>query len=359
MQKNNIVLRYGKILIISLPIFLFMLFVLLMPDTSSNAIKYGLTVCGEIVIPSIFPFAFLCILIYTTNISKLLEFIINKTPLKKMVINSSVGVVIIMSLIGGYPIGSKLISMLYKEDVINNELANILLMFCINPGPAFVIIAVGNGMLRSYKAGVILFIASTMSCIILGIILLSRNKSSAKQTVRRYDLFTEGIIKSISESTSAVINICSFVVIFSCIGSAIKVILPERISTIILSFLEVTNGCLYSSKSSIYYLAFIIAFSGFAVHFQVFALSGRIKINYLSFYIGRISHSILTVLLTYIIEKIFPVTINTSTTGNIKKVLEISATSVCSLCLICLSFVIMCYWVLSLKEIEEQKKNAR
>lgn len=358
MQQKNTILKYSKIIIISIPVLLFMLFILLMPDASGDSIKYGLTVCGEIIIPSIFPFAFLCILIYSTKISKIIEFLFDKL-LKKAKINSSVGLVMIMSLIGGYPIGSKLISLLYKEKIIDEKSANTLLMFCVNPGPAFVIIAVGNGMLRSYKAGVILFISSTLSSIIIGIISLNKFQPSTKSNIRKYEYFTEGIIKSISEATSTVINVCGFIIIFSCIGTAIKYLLPEKISIIVLSFLEVTNGCLYSSKNSILFLAFIIAFSGLAVHFQVFSLSGNIKINYLKFYIGRISHGFLTVILTYIFEKIFPITINTSSFGEIKKTLEISATSICSLCLMCLSFIIMCYWILSLKEIEHQKKNAR
>ena len=334
-----------------------MMFILLMPNISSEAIKYGLTVCGEIVIPSIFPFAFLSILIFTTKISKLIEYLF-KSPLKRLNIESNIGLVIFMSLIGGYPIGSKLISMLHKENIIDSKSANLLLMFCINPGPAFVIIAVGNGMLLSYKAGVILFVATTLSSIILGIIILSKHKITAKTSIRKYDCFPDGIIKSISEATSSVINICAYVLIFSCIGAAVKSILPNNISSIILSFLEVTNGCLILSKNSIYLLAFIIAFSGLAVHFQVFSLSGNIKINYLYFYIGRFAHSFLTMSLTFILEKIFPISINSAAFGEIKKSLEISATSVCSLCLISLSFVIMCYWLLSLKEIEHQK-NAR
>lgn len=356
MQYIKTLIRNKKIIILSVPIFTFMFYILTSPNESASAVKFGLTVCGEIVIPSIFPFTFLCILIYSTNISKIIEYILS--PLKKIGLNSTIGLVIIMSMIGGYPIGSKLISILKKEEIIDDKTANKMLMFCINPGPAFVIIAVGSGMLRSHKAGVILFASTTLSSIVIGIIILSVFNVNSNLLKRKHIAFSEGVVKSISEATSTVINICSFVIIFTCIGSAIKYILPDNISNCFISLLEVTNGCLYLSKYSIYFVAFIISFSGLAVHFQVFSICRHIKINYSLFYLCRIIHSILTVFITYVLEKIFPIYIDTSSFGEIKKTLEISATSVCSLCLICLSFIIMCYWMLSLKEIETQKKNA-
>ena len=323
----------SKLIIFSIAALSFMSFIILMPKESANAVKFGLTVCGEIVVPSLFPFAFICIFIYSSNISKIFNKILNK-PMQLLNLTGDIGTVIFMSLIGGYPVGSKMISKLYEDEIIDIRTANILLMFCVNPGPAFVIVAVGNGMLRDYKAGVILF----ASCIIASVVLL--------------------IILCLFLKPKSTVQICSFVVIFSCIGCAIKTSMPNGISTIFISLLEVTNGCLYSSKISIYLIAFILSFAGIAVHFQIFSFCGKMKIDYALFYIGRIIHGLITVVIVFILEKIFPITKNVAAYGEIKNSLEISATSVCSLCLVCTSFVIMCYWILSLKEIDE-KKNAR
>lgn len=354
---NKITLNKSKIIFMAVAVFLFMLFILLMPEKSSNAVRFGLTVCGEIIIPSLFPFAFLCILIYSTNISKILDRILN-LPMRLLGFNGNIGSVIIMSLIGGYPVGSKLIAMLYNDKIINSKTANILLMFCVSPGPAFVIVAVGNGMLRNSTAGFLIFASCIISSIVSMIVISMILRPKCALITRARMPFSEGIIKSISDASASTIQICSFVVIFSCIGAAVKEFLPSNISTILTSVLEVTNGCLFSSKISLYLVAFIISFAGIAVHFQIFSFCGKLKIDYTLFYIGRIIHSVFTVSILFLLEKIFPVTTHVGSFGDIKKTLEISATSVCSLCLICMSFVIMCYWILSLKEIEE-KKSAR
>lgn len=354
---NKAILNRGKIIVLSITVFIFMLFILLVPQKSVSAVKFGLTVCGEIVIPSIFPFAFLCILIYSTDISKIFDKVLAK-PMRLLGLTGGIGSVIIMSLIGGYPVGSKMISLMYNDGIIDNKTANILLMFCISPGPAFVIVAVGSGMLRSLSAGVLIFSSCILSSLISIVIICLIMKPRCNDFKRIRAPFSEGIIKSISEATASTIQICSFVVIFSCIGAAIKTFLPANISSILISVLEVTNGCLFTSKISIYLVAFIISFSGIAVHFQIFSFCGKLKIDYALFYIGRLLHSFITVFIMYLLEKIFPITIDVGSFGEIKKTLEISATSICSLCLICMSFVIMCYWILSLKEIEE-KKNAR
>lgn len=347
----------SKLIIFSIAALSFMSFIILMPKESANAVKFGLTVCGEIVVPSLFPFAFICIFIYSSNISKIFNKILNK-PMQLLNLTGDIGTVIFMSLIGGYPVGSKMISKLYEDEIIDIRTANILLMFCVNPGPAFVIVAVGNGMLRDYKAGVILFASCIIASVVLLIILCLFLKPKSTVFKKKSLPLPDAMIKSISEASASTIQICSFVVIFSCIGCAIKTSMPNGISTIFISLLEVTNGCLYSSKISIYLIAFILSFAGIAVHFQIFSFCGKMKIDYALFYIGRIIHGLITVVIVFILEKIFPITKNVAAYGEIKNSLEISATSVCSLCLVCTSFVIMCYWILSLKEIDE-KKNAR
>ena len=155
------ILRKSQTYIIALPVFLFMIFVLFSPNVAKKSIEYGLIMCGEIVIPSIFPFTCVAIFIFSTKICRIFDYIL-KYPMKLLGLNGCIGSVLLMSLIGGYPVGGKLISKLYEEGAIDQKTANTLLTFCVNSGPTFVIVAVGCGMLKSYKAGYIIFISKML-----------------------------------------------------------------------------------------------------------------------------------------------------------------------------------------------------
>lgn len=353
MKLYKKIISRGKIYTVIIPVCIFMLYILLFADSASRSIRYGLTVCGEIVIPALFPFTCISLFIYSSDISKIFNKIFDR-PMKLLGLNGSIGTIILMSFIGGYPVGGKLISKLYNDGIIDDRTANLLLMFCVNPGPSFVIVAVGCGMLKSYKAGIIIFSCSILSSIIMCIVLSLTVKHSVKEFNNERLNYTDAIVKSISDTTSSILAICGYVVFFCSVSAAVDSLLSKEVSSIIMVLTEVTNGCMQISRHGITACSFAVAFAGLAVHFQIFAFNRKAAINHKQFYLGRIIHSVSTAFLTFTVEKIFPITTEVGNFGTVNKVFTASGTSVCSLALICMSFIMMCYWYLLIKD----KKNA-
>ncbi len=64
-----------------------------------------------------------------------------------------------MSVMSGYPMGAKIIGDMRRRGEISLQKAKILFSFCSTSGPAFIMGAVGAGMLGSEKAGIIIAIS--------------------------------------------------------------------------------------------------------------------------------------------------------------------------------------------------------
>ena len=71
--------------------------------------------------------------------------------------------------------GAKLICEQYNKKYISSIEAEKMLSFCSVSGPMFMIGTVGFSMFNSYKAGVVIFVANIIACLINGLIF--KNKS--------------------------------------------------------------------------------------------------------------------------------------------------------------------------------------
>lgn len=268
------------------------------PEICAKSAVSGLVLCGRVIIPSLFPFTF-CVL-----------FILKSGILQKLKIPETYGV-FLLSLIGGYPLGAKMIS----ESHIERKNASQMLNFCVNAGPAFIILAVGNGVFSSQKIGVLLFVSHIIPSVILAIIFKkSLIPQETKAPVKAIN-FIDNFVLSTYETSNTLINISSFVILFSVFVSFINHFsqnLPffKPLGMI----LEVTNGI--NQTRNIYIISLLLGLGGICIWCQVFSLSKGIKINYIKFVLCRIFHSITSCGLTYALIKLFKISLPSLSNGN-------------------------------------------
>ncbi len=311
-------MRYRKICgtFSGISILIMILLLIILPDIGRNGVITALDVCARIVIPSLFPFAFCVLFIMKSGILEYLK-ILEPFTLRVFGQTGAEFAVFLLSLIGGYPVGGRLIKELCDTNSTDRKRAEILLCYCVNCGPAFAVIAVGSGILGSITVGYIFLGCSILSSLImaaLGSVLLKKQKTvpyrKDKQTVNFADVFVE----SASAASASVFSICVFVIIFSVITSYLlhfSANVPLLKYTI--CFLEVTSGILQTKN--IYLISFLLGFSGICVWMQIMAGLGDIKANFLAFAVSRIVHGGLSALFTYVAVKIFKPTLPTMTNG--------------------------------------------
>ncbi len=313
------------------------------PEVCRDGAFSGILICGKIIIPSLFPFT-MCVLFITRSgiLSKLKS--LNHITNMLLGLNSNETGLMILSFLGGYPVGAKLLSNAVQRGEMSSKRAGVMLMFCINAGPAFIVIAVGSGILHSKKLGYILLLCHILGSVVLcfiSAIRLKKEKSFESGFVTPTVNAADNFVLSAAEASASVMGICSFVILFSVINSYVKYfssIFPQL--KIIALVLEVTNAV--TMTNNLYIITFLLGFSGVCVWCQILSVSGEIKINYIEFIICRILHGLISSFFLYIILKVFKVSVETVALGENFKIEYIYSTPVLSvsMLLMCIVFAI-------------------
>ena len=273
---------------------------ILKPHICKNGVMMGILLCGRVIIPSLLPFTACLLFIMNSN---------SLSDLKASHPKLGIFLVILLSFTGGYPIGAKLLNSAVKDDYISPQNAGKMLCFCVNAGPAFIISAVGGLVLNSKKLGLILALAHIFSGFLLMLLSLKDIKTPGKRKKFSRLNLADNFVKSVADASSAVISICSFVILFSAVNAYINHFSQSfgLIKNLGL-FLEVTNAV--SQTKNIYLIAFLLGFGGISVWCQVISVSKGVKFEFLRFLIFRILHGLLSVVLVKLILKLFPLEIS-------------------------------------------------
>ena len=270
------------------------------PQICRNAAITGILLCGRVIIPSLFVFTVCILFIMKILTAEKNDYLSEKERF----------FIILFSMIGGYPVGAKLINNAVTEHKLTPKEGGRMLNFCINAGPAFIIGAVGTGIIGSKKLGYILFVSHIISSIIMGLFFKEKKKISIKKSSKNTTdlILTDCFVNSVSEASAMIIGICGYVILFSVIGAYFGYLSKTAAFFKYFSlFLEVTNGV--SQKENIYLISFLLGFSGLCIWFQILSAGKNIKINPIVFILFRIIHGILSSFITFILIKIFKITV--------------------------------------------------
>ncbi|MBR4072899.1 MAG: hypothetical protein IKK24_03045 [Clostridia bacterium] len=302
----KVITPFPIILIIS-----FMAFMLIFPDICKSAAIKGLLLCSNVIIPTLFPFTFCVIFIINSSVEKYIYPI--KTVIKKIFRQSPQEfAIMILSFIGGYPVGAKLISRLDNK---SNKKAQLMLCYCVNAGPGFIVMAIGQGIMRSKEIGYILLVAHIIPPLIMALILrFFTPKSDFSNAPQEKVSISDNIVISASDSASAVMAVCGYVILFSAINSFLDYCtLKLPFIKYITPFLEVTSAV--AQTKNVYLIAFLTGFGGICVWCQVKGMAKGIRFNFLYFAAARIFHGFCSLAITRLLLKFFKITIPTISNG--------------------------------------------
>ena len=307
-----VVVKFKKNFFKIVLVLLSFVFMFKFPFAVTDGVTEGLQICFYIVVPSLFPFMVLSIYITKSNIFEFTYKFL--APVSKFLFRQPANTVpvIIMSMVGGFPVGIKMINNLFNEGMITEKQAQRLCLFCMNGGPAFIITAVGINMLGSMRAGVIMFTSLCISSFILGIFtrFLGDKSEIHIQSETRSDLCS--LSSAVWDALQSTLGICGWIVIFSAITNCLKICIKNESAFIgISSFLEVTKGCVaLTGKMPIPVITAIIGFSGICIHCQVLSCLKDCKVKYSHFFVCRVLNGAIASFISYLLLLVFPVHID-------------------------------------------------
>ena len=317
---------------------------LLFSSTNLPAVKKGLLLWANSVVPSLFPFFVATELLMNTNFVYIMGRFLNKIMKPLFNIRGEGSFCFLMGLISGYPVGAKIACDFRKNNICSKAECERLLSFTNNSGPLFIVGSVGISMFGSSTIGLLLLITHILACITVGFIFrfwkhnknditsVHNNTNFRKSQNVTLSNLGEILGKSITNSISTILMIGGFVVLFSSIISILKAsgivnsivlvftpifnllnIDPTFISGIFTGILEITNGInfianVHIKKISINIIitAFLLGFGGISVLLQVWSITSKTDLSIKPYFYGKILQGSFAAFYTFIFVNIFP-----------------------------------------------------
>lgn len=298
---------------------------LFFPGAAVQGARKGLSFCGQILIPSIFPFMVLASFLVKSGLAKKIGRHIGAITRFLFYLPGCTGATILVGLIGGYPAGARGIKALVEQGEISPRQGERMLNFSVGAGPAFVITAVGANLLGNSAAGVVLFVSQVAAAVGIGVIsgLIARRKgesadppsSSRRQTTDKIDIAT-ALVDSAADSTAGMLNMSAFVILFSALLAILEqsgaggvfsqallaLGIPSSAAQSILPILlEVTGGCSSAAQAgaSPVLISFALGWAGACVHFQISASLNGVHFSRGNFTLMRLLHGLLAAVISW------------------------------------------------------------
>ena len=285
-------------------------------ESAKRGVTNGLIMCANILIPSLFPFmalsCFFCESGASAWVSKKISFLF-LLPLGKF---RAFCDVFILSAIGGYPASATALKTLYENGEIDQDAAKVLLLFAVNPSPAFVVTAVGRGMLHSAAAGWIIYLSCILSSLLIGAFVCRISKASKARGNMVCSVnsgLTGAFVNGTASASNAMLCICSTVVLFSWILEMLSQFSHiDFIGRVLCRTMEVTSACCaLAGKVSLPELTAVVAFGGFCTGMQILVIAGELAPRSLLFWCSRVVHALIAGVLAEVFLCFFPLSMLT------------------------------------------------
>lgn len=298
-----------RLKIISAAIAAVILAVLLIADSKgvSEAVSLCVETCTNTLIPSLFGYMVLSTFLIQSGLGSIIF-----TPLwyvfRKIIrLDKKLFSIFMLSQIGGYPVGVKLINTITQQVEGCGNIKDRAVLFCYGSGPAFVTGLVGQKIYGSITAGMIIFVSCILANFIIAAVITRKSKPQSSGE-EKPDVSADTAASSIMSSAKALLVVCTTMIMFNIITELFNMLLSEyipdsMITSIIKSVWEITNIKCLDATLPLPIAAALISFGGICVIFQIISIAD-FKIN-LPRYIGyRAFSALLSALICFIIVKL-------------------------------------------------------
>lgn len=301
------------------------------PGEAAEGAKAGLTLCFNVIIPSLFPFFVLSSLVVDLGLAACLGRAMERLMRPLFRIGGSCAAAVALGFIGGYPVGARTAIQLYQQGLCSKTEAERLLAFCNNSGPAFILGVVGAGVFGDSRIGILLYSTHAAASLLVGLLFRfygrDREHTVSRcpkpiETVRISTAFTGAVTRSFQST----LGICAFVVFFAVVLHLLSVwgvipalaallarlgFQPEWAERLAAGLLELSSGVTSLSggtglagRASM--AAFMLGWAGVSVHCQVLSFLVDSGLSARTYLAGKLCHGLIAAGLTWLMTRFIP-----------------------------------------------------
>ncbi len=278
-------------------------------DECYAGIEKGVDFCLEVLIPSLFFFMIVSAYITQSGVAEALCRPLGGLSRALFKLPAQSLAVILLSMVGGYPVGASCAAILKKENQLSASEAAKTAYIAVAAGPGFLINFIGSTLLGNSRAGYILLGAQVIAVVLTGVIVGHTVESEPLPPAgMRKKKHGNLLVSAVQSASRAAFGMCAMVVLFSALIEVTDVLIDNKaVCDIASAIIEVTNGCNRTCGTvPLYVTAFFVGFGGLSVHFQIYAALGDIPVKKGLFFLFRIIEGIIAMTATYIYLMVTP-----------------------------------------------------
>ena len=255
-----------------------MAFLILDTKTGLIGAAAGVELCIRTVIPSLFPFLFLSVMVTGSLLSMSAPVL---RPIGRICrIPAGAEGLLAVGLLGGYPVGAQCVAQAHREGRISRETAQRMLGFCSNAGPAFIFGMISGAFTTPYAVW-LLWGIHMLSAILTGVLL----PGGDQKTILHKGSRPPAPAAALDRSLKTMASICGWVIIFRVLLAFLQRwffwFLPADTVIVISGILELTNGCCQLLQLTNEPLRFVVAslllaFGGLCVWLQTVSVASSL-----------------------------------------------------------------------------------
>ena len=264
-----------------------MLVLILDGKTALEGARQGIELCLRTVVPSLFPFFLLSILLTSSFIGSSLPLL---RPLGRLCgVPKGAESLLVAGFLGGYPVGAQSIAAAYRAGQLHKKEAERLLAFCNNAGPAFLFGMVATMFPRRWMAWALWGIH--MAGAVLAAVLIPGQRGNQ---VTMSPARPTSLSAALHSALRVMATVCGWVVLFRVILALLSRwflwLLPAPAQVAVTGLLELSNGCCELMAVTDVRLRFCIcagmlAFGGLCVTMQTLSVTSGLSLK--QYFLGK------------------------------------------------------------------------
>lgn len=327
--------RYSRDLVLGLGLLLTTAGLVLFPQECLAAARTGLTLCGNVIIPSLFPFFVLSSLLVDLGLAGYLGRALEPVMRPLFRVSGPCASALALGFIGGYPVGARTAISLYRQGMCSRTEAQRLLAFCNNSGPAFILGVVGAGVFSSSRVGLLLYLTHMLASCIVGFLFRfygpreerERHKNATTFQAKR---FTAAFTQAVTGAFGSTLNICAFVIFFTVILRLLTLsgLLPALAALLgrllgplgfteswaqrlLTGLIELTSGVSGLTQGGqlagqVSMAAFMLGWAGLSIHCQTLTFLADSGLSPGTYFLGKLLHGGISAALVWGFTRLFP-----------------------------------------------------
>lgn len=274
--------------------------------TALSGAAEGLDLCLRVVIPSLFPFFVLSMLLTSSMMGSDIPFL---RPLGKLCgIPKGAESLLIVGLLGGYPVGAQTVASAHRDGHLSESAAKRMTAFCSNAGPAF-LFGIAAAKFDAWWAGWALWGIQILSALTVSALLPGKPLENAKITAA----VPLPVQTALRRSISVMSGVCGWIILFRVVinflNRWILWLLPDSAEVLVTGILELTIGCCELELIENAGLRFVIAagilsFGGVCVAMQTASVLGNLGMR--SYLLGKCIQTVISLILAFFLQLMLP-----------------------------------------------------